>query len=187
MNPDITCAACGRSYVWKAQLAGKRLRCKCGAALAVPENAAAEDSELEPPAFDGLDLPSETAAIAASAAPPVHKLKPRAAAAGGKRARSPLPGNFPDVAPWQKVLGVVATLLFGAMFAGLGVWQMGDPGPPMDTGRARRGANALLSALHTVGGNKLIAWLCFGIAGASALFAVYLVVTYVWEGWRERS
>src|SRR4051812_6804230 len=148
MYPDITCAACGRSYRWKAELAGKRLRCKCGAAMAVPENTAADaNPELEPPAFDGLDLPSETAAIAASAAPPVHRPLRRAATAGGERPRFPVPGDSPDIPLWQKVLGVVATLLFGAMFAGLGVWQTGDPGPPMDTGRERRGANALLSAL----------------------------------------
>src|SRR3954471_9736346 len=36
---DVTtfaCDACGRKFAWKAELAGRALRCKCGAAMTVP-------------------------------------------------------------------------------------------------------------------------------------------------------
>ena len=32
----FSCAACGREFRWKPELAGKRAKCKCGAAVQVP-------------------------------------------------------------------------------------------------------------------------------------------------------
>ena len=33
---QFSCDACGRTYAWKPQLAGKRAKCKCGQAINVP-------------------------------------------------------------------------------------------------------------------------------------------------------
>jgi hypothetical protein len=41
----ITCAACQRQFAWKRELAGKRVRCKCGDKITVPgAGASARDS-----------------------------------------------------------------------------------------------------------------------------------------------
>jgi hypothetical protein len=37
----FSCASCNRTFLWKPQLAGKRVTCKCGAAIQVPTRAAA--------------------------------------------------------------------------------------------------------------------------------------------------
>ncbi len=37
----FSCQACGRSFVWKEQLAGKKVKCKCGSTIAVPASATA--------------------------------------------------------------------------------------------------------------------------------------------------
>jgi len=39
----IACAGCGRQYRWKPALAGKKVRCKCGDTLFVPDEAPGED------------------------------------------------------------------------------------------------------------------------------------------------
>jgi hypothetical protein len=38
-EPKFTCAACGKDYRWKPELAGKKAKCKCGAVIAVPSQA----------------------------------------------------------------------------------------------------------------------------------------------------
>jgi hypothetical protein len=54
----IVCAGCGKSYAWKPELAGKKVKCKCGTVIHVPQPAAPKE---EPD--DLYDLaPSEEAA-----------------------------------------------------------------------------------------------------------------------------
>ncbi|WP_428940358.1 hypothetical protein [Fontivita pretiosa] len=94
----FACDACGKSYAWKPEIAGKRARCKCGAVMMVPAQApgaqpqaAAEDEGLydmapapEPPkpkkarlplaplppkGSSAGDSPRAAAAVAAMAAP----------------------------------------------------------------------------------------------------------------------
>src|SRR4051794_19173686 len=36
----ITCQGCGKRYKWKLELAGRHLKCGCGAAIHVPERVA---------------------------------------------------------------------------------------------------------------------------------------------------
>ena len=38
-GPRFSCAACGKSYRWKAEIAGRSAKCACGAKLVVPSNA----------------------------------------------------------------------------------------------------------------------------------------------------
>ncbi len=48
----FSCEACARTYSWKPELAGKRVKCKCGQPLSVPAgNPAADDA---PEGFEGL-------------------------------------------------------------------------------------------------------------------------------------
>ena len=35
-EPKFACAACGKQYAWKPELAGKKAKCKCGAAMSIP-------------------------------------------------------------------------------------------------------------------------------------------------------
>ena len=46
---QFSCDNCGKSYAWKPQLAGKRVKCKCGSPLSVPKSdpAAHDDGGLD--------------------------------------------------------------------------------------------------------------------------------------------
>jgi hypothetical protein len=43
-DSKFSCDSCGRSYAWKPQLAGKRVKCKCGQAVTVPDADPAVDA-----------------------------------------------------------------------------------------------------------------------------------------------
>lgn len=47
---SFACAACGKQYRWKAELAGKRVKCKCGQPVAVPAAAAVGATSAAPAA-----------------------------------------------------------------------------------------------------------------------------------------
>jgi hypothetical protein len=36
MSGSFSCDACGKTYAWKPELAGKRVKCKCGKAITIP-------------------------------------------------------------------------------------------------------------------------------------------------------
>jgi len=38
-SPSFTCDACGRTFAWKPEFAGKRITCKCGEMFFVPDEA----------------------------------------------------------------------------------------------------------------------------------------------------
>jgi hypothetical protein len=53
---QFSCDGCGKSYAWKPELAGRRVKCKCGQKLSVPANdPAAAPMALEDAAPDGFD------------------------------------------------------------------------------------------------------------------------------------
>ena len=57
-DAKFPCAACGREFKWKPELAGKKAKCKCGAVVAVPrERPEAEPLPLDDDAFDLADVP----------------------------------------------------------------------------------------------------------------------------------
>src|SRR5688572_8139616 len=74
---QFSCDACGKTYAWKAQLAGKKVKCKCGSPISVP----AEDpalAEAPPPEFEDLyalaqgeDVPVAPPPIARAVGAPV--------------------------------------------------------------------------------------------------------------------
>ena len=49
----FSCGACGRQYPWKAEIAGRSAKCKCGQALTVPATA---DAEPEADVINFADL-----------------------------------------------------------------------------------------------------------------------------------
>src|SRR5688572_5878478 len=50
-DPKFTCTACGKEYRWKPELAGRKAKCGCGAALVVPaERPAGKVAPVENPA-----------------------------------------------------------------------------------------------------------------------------------------
>ena len=53
----IVCGSCGRQYSWKPELAGRTVKCKCGAAIVVPR----ESPVAAVAAPDGYDLAAEGA------------------------------------------------------------------------------------------------------------------------------
>jgi hypothetical protein len=88
----FSCAACGKQYRWKPELAEKKVKCKCGNALAVPAvpptpgRAAARANAVQP----GLAAAARTAEV-----------RPRVAAAApaGRPANVPPPPPPPPPAP----------------------------------------------------------------------------------------
>src|SRR3954464_11332319 len=63
-NDLITCDGCGKKYKWKLELAGRRLKCPCGAAIEVPDRVAVLEGVYD--LFEGE----------AQEAPPIYKAAP---------------------------------------------------------------------------------------------------------------
>src|SRR5438552_17401640 len=63
----FSCDGCGKTYAWKAELAGKRVKCKCGQAMTVPSEDPAL-AEAPPEGFEDL--------YALAEGPPVQPVTP---------------------------------------------------------------------------------------------------------------
>jgi hypothetical protein len=82
-GPKFTCAACGRQFKWKLELAGKKAKCKCGAAVAVPVHAPTAPPPVDDDIVDAADLPEPIT--------PRSQHAPRAPHATGAMSPPPLP------------------------------------------------------------------------------------------------
>src|SRR4051794_30652218 len=86
------CSACQRRYTWKPELAGKRVKCKCGEVMRVPQRSPAEEAAdadaLPPDMADLADLAVSTGTPAddAMTPPPIAPARPATAAKGAKSA-----------------------------------------------------------------------------------------------------
>ena len=76
-GPKFTCAACGREFRWKPELAGKKAKCKCGATVTVPKTAPSAAPAPAPAEDDPFEMADEPEPITprplrsgAAAAPP---------------------------------------------------------------------------------------------------------------------
>ena len=58
----FSCDGCGKTYAWKAEIAGKRVKCKCGQALTVPSEDPAL-AEAPPEGFEDLYALAEGPAV----------------------------------------------------------------------------------------------------------------------------
>ncbi len=80
--PKFSCDGCQRNYTWKPELAGKRVKCKCGKVMTVPQNVeppAVEEDDLYALAEDAEKAAVQPSRLVAAAAAPI----PKAATAGG--------------------------------------------------------------------------------------------------------
>src|SRR4051812_30364260 len=71
----FSCDGCGRTYAWKESLAGKRVKCKCGQAMTVPD--APPEPEFD---ADALYALADAEREAAANAPSQHRIVDRPAA-----------------------------------------------------------------------------------------------------------
>ncbi len=126
----IVCESCGRQYGWKPQLAGRNVKCKCGAAIAVPRES--HDAIAAP---DGYDLAEAAPGYAPPAAytPPAYSAPAGSAepmTTAGTRAAGRAPkarrGGTGDAANRSEIKKIAAIavglvlligLIFGAKFA----------------------------------------------------------------------
>ena len=146
----FSCPACGKQYAWKAQLAGKKAKCSCGAAVAVPQAPPAAEAAPSPPqppppqSIDDLyDFAEAPAAPLTRVATPVVETDRSTAAprsvGGGKVMVVPQPvasgypatGRAPD-APRGRSSQIhdvrrdvfLPLALIGAGFLGMIVWAL---------------------------------------------------------------
>src|SRR5262245_25895114 len=87
----FSCDGCQRTYTWKPQLAGKRVKCKCGHTLTVPD--AQPDPQIEEDALYDLVAAEEEAAKHAPSQhrvvdAPVSRSAPAASSSGPAIPRS---------------------------------------------------------------------------------------------------
>jgi hypothetical protein len=76
-EPKIVCGGCQKQYKWKPELAGKKVKCKCGTVVPVP----AGQPVAPEPAEDDLYALAEDVRPAATAIPPIQPIQPVAPAA----------------------------------------------------------------------------------------------------------
>jgi hypothetical protein len=100
----ITCDGCGKKYKWKLELAGRRLKCPCGAAIVVPDRAAV----LEPvyDLFEGEAQDAPPIYRPAPEEPPVGAGAKSAARARGGAAPAARKAANPDAAAIAERLGI---------------------------------------------------------------------------------
>src|SRR5687768_15576488 len=75
LSARVACTACGKQHRWRAELAGKKARCPCGAAVAMPAQPPAEAAEAAVSTNAGPSTPHAPPPTAHAPAP-----KPAAAA-----------------------------------------------------------------------------------------------------------
>ena len=168
----FTCDACGRKFRWKAELAGRKARCKCGGVIDIPpQPPAVHRAYVDPPIVDapsdspapsdllnanrpgpiGVDSQVELAPAPAPApapsAPPVEAAEARDEASSGSA-----PGK-----------GAIGTIIAGVAFIGLGIWQLLDPHDPNDTGGRRRFFRMVLGWVYSLAGNTGVVVLLVGL------------------------
>lgn len=102
--PRFKCDGCGKSYGWKAELSKKRVKCKCGHQMTVPDLSAPKPSVAElldgPPSLPDGDI-YDMIDAAPALAPPRAILAAEAAAAIAATPAKPVakPAGPPRNAP----------------------------------------------------------------------------------------
>lgn len=103
VGAGIQCPSCGKQYKWKPELAGRRMKCKCGGVIQVPRGqSAADDSalsaladaaaDISPPRTESRTCPSCGSPLSTAAVLCVNcgqSLTAGAAGAGGFRMDQP--------------------------------------------------------------------------------------------------
>ncbi|QNN22952.1 hypothetical protein HED60_11965 [Planctomycetales bacterium ZRK34] len=66
--PNIVCEGCGKKYRWKPELAGKKVKCKCGQVLEIPDPPQEDDPNDD--SFGAIELADVGESSHAKPAPP---------------------------------------------------------------------------------------------------------------------
>jgi hypothetical protein len=66
--PNIVCEGCGKKYRWKPELAGKKVKCKCGQVLEIPEPP--KDDDRNDDSFGAIELADVGSSSHSTPAPP---------------------------------------------------------------------------------------------------------------------
>jgi hypothetical protein len=166
----IRCAACGRTYAPKPELAGRRVKCKCGAAIQVPAAPPPPPPDDDgPPDFDSLAY-EEPAAAPAPRQP--HPPVPAPAAAGVARptaAAAPAAAKTKadDDHKWWYYVGGGLFLVVGAF---LELSRLSD----LDDGRVRSvRLHAVEAAIYAVLGKWGVFVTMFALGVLTAGLGVY--------------
>src|SRR5439155_11483404 len=129
------CEGCGKSYRWKAELAGKKVKCKCGAVMICPAEepgAPADDlydlapdgeepKKPKPAASDVTTIPAQAVAAAAAGRAPSAK-PPPLAYRKPRDEKTAVDNYFPDktkdlYAPLWLIGGSTVVLVVATMFS----------------------------------------------------------------------
>jgi len=62
--PNVVCDGCGKKYKWKAELAGKKVKCKCGHVMTIPQPPQEVDSADD--SFGAIELADESGGSSSS-------------------------------------------------------------------------------------------------------------------------
>ncbi len=168
----ISCPQCGATYAWKQQMAGKKVRCKCGKMFAAHLPAALPAEPVEEPDIFAIDEDSDYSAlpkkaptrmVAASAAPAARGSAaggaPDLAAAYPMRGRGRVVAQEEDLnASKKKILvpaAIVVMLIGGGIFATLAM-KGGLLGPR----KAMLGDDAqIIAMIEDEGGTEVKEWI----------------------------
>ena len=159
----IECAACKRRYAWKPELAGKRVKCKCGEPIQVPTEPVPEIEEA-PPDFGSLEFELAAAQTASET-----KAEPPALVA---RAATSRPRPKPVATPVQSSAAPVKVKLSDRWWflLGMGVFMF-----PMAFYEFSH-----LNDLETHGGSVYVGqyeYLMYKIAGKWGVLIFFLLVS----------
>ena len=107
----ITCPECGASYPWKPQLAGKKVRCKCGKMFAAIPPKALPAEPVEEPDIFALEEDSEVRAIPERVPTRMPAMAAPRAGASGTIASPPPATRAPDLASAYPTRGRARTVV----------------------------------------------------------------------------
>ena len=117
-SPVVACGSCGKKYVWKPQLAGRKVKCACGDVILVPRM----ESDDPHDEYELADAPQEPAAPRVSdvvlnrlgriPAPKSTEPDPQKAAADEKLRKIMEPNVWRDIAVPMMLLGAGLALSF---------------------------------------------------------------------------
>jgi hypothetical protein len=174
-GPKFACAACGKEYKWKPELAGKKGKCKCGGVLSIPAQPPLNDPEPDPN-FDDLydvsdDAPKKAPAYTAAAPPPLPPTVMTAAAAAGAAAAMakkgtvyrPPPPPDPNAPAPMNVSGSLKYFGFAILLGAFAAFEYSFPTDPDARARKWRALLKLANNIHPRGAFVFLALLATGL------------------------
>lgn len=153
MSDAIQCPSCGKRYAYKPELAGRKVKCKCGGVITVPQPApeSAAEEEFDFSDYSAASYENEPSAAPAQAAP--AQPAPSAAPATAKTTSD-------DGDTWKWWYYVAAGVVMGP----LAFWEYGRL-TALDSGE-----------VTSVRVNR-IEWIVYNTLGATGVLVVMLLAS----------